>query len=114
VLYSVGAFYLLLALVLCCATIITTNKVSLLHRQNAFVHNTFKVMGQVLTLINYVFFIPSLVIFAEIMRCQSILDPSFKGYQCLDNTHLSAIIFSVISALVALTIVIFNNLFVNF
>lgn len=75
-LYSVGSFYILVALVLGTLTIVTTKKLSLLHKENVIVDNLYTVLGQTLTLVNYVLFIPSLTIFAEILRCDSTFDPS--------------------------------------
>ena len=93
--------------------ILIMNNDQLLRKGNIILEGLFKGFGHIFIMIEYVFFIPSLIIFAEIERCQSVPDKPDYYFTCLDTYHFSILIFAVVSALICVAIVVFTNLFIN-
>ena len=89
--YIVGSLYMLFFLCFVVVSVLVVKKDGLLRRGHAIIETIFKGSGQIFLLINYVLFIPSLVIFAEVGRCVSAgtIDPAMADYHfvCLSNDH---------------------------
>lgn len=65
----IGAIYIVILLTFLGITALVVKKDDLLHKENVIITNIFKGLGHIFILINYVLFIPSLIIFAETLRC---------------------------------------------
>ena len=93
-------------------TVLIVKNDYLLRRGHVILEAIFKGAGHVYMIINYLLFIPSLMIFAEVERCDHVsLSP--YHFTCLEGPHFSIIIFVAFSALLALTTVVYGNLFIN-
>lgn len=113
IMFTLGAVYIVVGVILICTTVLVVKNDMMLRRGNIFIENIFKGFGHFFIIINYVLMIPSLMIFAEIIRCYSDNSKPNVYFTCLDAKHTPALAFSIISAVFCLAIAIFTNLFVN-
>lgn len=76
------------------------------------IDNIFKGLGQILVIINYILYIPSLIIFENALRCDSDKETEYLN-KCFDSSHITLLAFSMISTSVIVILTIYQNIFVN-
>lgn len=87
-----------------------------MRRGHVILESFFKGAGHLFIIINYILYIPTLIVFAEVTRCEN--DNVEPGYEqihfvCLQEPHTSLLVVSAISTILVTVIVVYTNFFIN-
>jgi hypothetical protein len=84
--YSLGGIYLLILIFFLIISILVVKKDALIYRESVIIDWIFRGLGHSFIIINYVTFIPSLIIFSDPIRCQEDTSvPPTTEFPCLKS-----------------------------